>query len=93
MVPYGMLPAAMRKVAQLLPATHAMNAFRGLAHGLAADFDPVGSLLVLLVSGVLAFGLAVWLFNWDSRNRTQRGHPLLGLLAVLPYAVGVLFLS
>jgi hypothetical protein len=70
-----------------------MNAFRGLAQGLPADFDPLGSLIVLLASGVLAFALAVWLFNWDSHNRTQRGHPLLGLLALLPYALGVLFLS
>jgi ABC-2 type transport system permease protein len=93
MIPYGMLPPAMRRVAQLLPATHAMNAFRGLAQGLPADFDPLGSLIVLLASGVLAFALAVWLFNWDSHNRTQRGHPLLGLLALLPYALGVLFLS
>jgi ABC-2 type transport system permease protein len=93
MIPYEMLPPAMGRVAQLVPATHAMNAFRGLALGLASDFDPLGSLIILLVSGVLAFGLAVWLFNWDSRNRTQRGHPLMGLLVMLPYALGALVLS
>jgi len=93
MIPYEMLPPAMGKVAQLLPATHAMNAFRGLALGLATDFDPLGSLIVLLASGVLAFGLAVWLFNWDNRNQTQRGHALMGLLVLLPYAVGALVLS
>jgi len=46
----------------------------------------------LLASGVLAFGLAVYLFNWDRRNTTQRGHPLLALLALLPYAVGMILL-
>jgi len=92
MLPYSMLPETVRKIAQLLPATQAMNAFRGLAQGLTADFDPWGSLIVLLASGVLAFGLAIYLFNWDRRNTTQRGHPLLALLALLPYAVGMILL-
>ena len=93
MVPYSMLPEAAGRVAQLLPATHAMNAFRGLAQDLTADFDPLGSLVILLASGVLAFGLAIYLFNWDRRNTTQRGHPLLALLVMLPYVVGILLLS
>lgn len=92
MLPYSMLPEAMGKIAQLLPATQAMNAFRGMAQGLAADFDPLASLIILLASGVLAFGLAIYLFNWDRRNTTQRGHPLLALLALLPYAVGMILL-
>ena len=89
-VPSSMLPQAMRKIAQLLPSTQAMNAFQGLAYDLAADFDPWGSLIVLLAGGVLALGLAIYLFNWDRRNPTQRGHPLLALLALLPYAVGMI---
>jgi ABC-2 type transport system permease protein len=93
MIPYEMLPPTMGRIAQLLPATHAMNGFRGLAYGLTVDFAPVGSLSVLLASGVLAFGLAVWLFNWDSRNQTRRGHPLMALLILLPYALGALLLS
>jgi len=88
-----MLPEAMSKIAQLLPATHAMNAFRGLAQNMTAEFNPVGSLIILLASGVLAFGLAIYLFNWDSRNMTQRGHPLMALLALLPYVIGILLLS
>jgi len=92
MLPYHMLPETVGKVAQLLPATQAMNAFRGLAQGLSADFDPWGSLIVLLGSGVLAFGLAIYLFHWDRGNSTQRGHPLLALLALLPYAVGMILL-
>jgi len=92
MFPYSMLPEAMGKVSQLLPATQAMNAFRGLAQGLTTDFDPWGSVIVLLASGVLAFGLAIYLFNWDRRNTTQRGHPLLALLVLLPYVVGMILL-
>ncbi|GAG56685.1 unnamed protein product [marine sediment metagenome] len=93
MVPYNILPEAMGKIAQLLPATHAMNAFRGLAQDLTADFNPLGSLIILMASGVLAFGLAIYLFNWDRRNTTQRGHPLMALLVLLPYIIGILLLS
>jgi ABC-2 type transport system ATP-binding protein len=31
--------------------------------------------------------------NWDSRNTTRRGHPLLSLLVLLPYIVGIFFLA
>lgn len=93
MIPFSSLPAAAGKVAQLLPATQAMNAFNGLAMGKAADFSPWGSVIVLLISGVLAFGLAHYLFSWDSRNTTRRGHPLLAFLVLIPYAVGIILLT
>jgi ABC-2 type transport system permease protein len=90
MLPYSMLPEAAGKVAQFLPAAHAMNAFRGLAFGLERDFDPWISVGVLAANGVLAFGLALYLFNWDRRNATQRGHPLMALLVLLPNLIGIL---
>ena len=92
MMPYRMLPEAAQTVAQLLPATHAMNAFNGLAMGAAADFNPWTSVLMLSASGLLAFVLALVLFSWDSKNSSRRGHPALALLALLPYAVGILLL-
>ena len=93
MLPYSMLPDVARRFAQLLPATQAMNAFNGLAMGKVATFPPWGSVIMLFVSGVLAFGLAVYLFSWDSRNTTRRGHPLLALLVLLPYIVGMFLLA
>ena len=92
MLPYSMLPAAAGKIAQLLPATHAMNAFNGLAMGNTADFSPWGSIIILLLSGLLAFGLALYLFSWDSHNSTRRGHPLLALAVILPFVVGLFLL-
>ncbi|MEE8567813.1 MAG: ABC transporter permease [Anaerolineales bacterium] len=92
MLPHNMLPDVAGKISQLLPATQAMNAFNGLAMGVGADFNPCGSVIVLVLSGVLAFGLAIYLFNWDRHNTTQRGHPLMALLALLPYAVGIFLL-
>jgi len=68
-----------------------MNAFNALAMSGTPDFSPWGSVLVLFSGGFLAFGLAVYLFSWDSRNSTRRGHPLMGLLALLPYLIQILF--
>ena len=93
MFPYSMLPKVAGKIAQLLPATQAMNAFNGLAMGKGAAFSPWGSVIVLFISGILAFGLAVYLFSWDSRNTARRGHPSLALLALLSYVVGIFVLS
>ena len=89
MVPYSLLPVAAGKIAQLLPATQAMNALNGLAMGKAAAFSPWGSVIALLASGILALGLAVYLFRWDSRNAARRGHPALAALAFLPYVIGM----
>ncbi len=90
MLPYSMLPDVAGKIAQLLPATQAMNAFNGLAMGQAADFNPWGSVIALFSSGVLAFALAIYLFSWDSHNTKRRGHSSLALLVLLPYVVGLL---
>lgn len=93
MLSYSMLPVAAQKFAQLLPATQAMNALNGLSMGRTADFSPWGSVIILLIGGVLAFALAAFLFSWDSRNTTRRGNPLLAFLVLLPYAAGIFLLS
>ncbi|MFO7586337.1 MAG: ABC transporter permease [Anaerolineales bacterium] len=89
MIPNNILPEAAGKISKLLPATHAMNAFNSLTMGKGADFSSQGSIIVLLLGSVLAFGLAVYLFSWDQHNATRRGHPLLGLLALVPYAASI----
>ena len=92
MIPYSMLPGALGRVGLLLPATYAMNVSQGLAQNQVIAFDPLWSVLILLAGGILSFGLANYLFCWDSRNTTRRGHPALALLALLPYVVGVALL-
>jgi ABC-2 type transport system permease protein len=87
MMPLEILPESVRPVTALLPPTHAMQAFLGLAYEQNTVFDPQTSLFVLLASGAIAFGLAVYLFNWDSKNQTRRGHPLMAIIAWLPYVV------
>lgn len=89
MLPHTLLPDIAIKFAQLLPASHGMNAFLGLAMGRDTAFSATGSLIALFASAFLAFGLALFLFLWDSRNTKRRGHPLLALLAVLPFVIGM----
>jgi len=90
MFPFDMLPDVAGKIAQLLPATQAMNAFKGLAMGGMADFSPWLSVITMFASGVLAFWAAVYLFSWDSRNTTRRGHPILALVFLLPFVLSIL---
>lgn len=91
-MPLEMLPEVMRRIAQLLPATHAINAFRGLTQQLSVDFNPIASILILLTGGLLAFALALYLFSWDQRNPATKPR-YLAILALLPYLIGVFVLS
>jgi ABC-2 type transport system permease protein len=93
MVPISMLPPALAKVGALLPASHAMQAFMGLAYRQATEWDPVWAVIVLLAGGIMAFVMAIYLFSWDSQNATRRGHPALALLALVPYVLGALVLA
>jgi len=90
MLPYSLLPEVARKFSRLLPTTHAMNAFNGLAMGKAAAFSPWGSVLLLIVTGLLAFGLALYLFSWNSQNSTRRGKPFMAFLVLLPFVIDIL---
>jgi len=88
MMPLDILPESVRFVSALLPATQAMQAYLGLAYNQATVIAPLASVGTLLVGGILAFGLAIYLFNWDSRNDVRRGNPLMALLALAPYVAG-----
>ena len=87
MMPLDILPQTVRPVSLLLPASHAMQAFHGFAYGLETVTNPLLSALALGASGLIALALAIYLFNWDSRNDVRRGHPLMALLALAPYVV------
>lgn len=90
MMPTSLLPDALRSVSWLLPTSHAMNIANALAYGREAALSPYISALALLAGGVLAIGLAAYLFSWDQQHEMRRGSPWLGLLALLPYVLVVL---
>ena len=89
MVPMSLLPASVRPIAGLLPTTHIMQAYTGYAFGQPTTFNPLSSIIILIASGIIAFGLAIYLFNWDSRNNSRRGTPWMGLLVLVPYIIGM----
>lgn len=93
MIPSSMLPAALYRISLLLPTTHAMNAWRGLAFGLPTTFDPIWGVLSLLSSGLIAFLLAVYLFSWDSKNQAKGRSSYLAILALFPYILGAIFFA
>jgi ABC-2 type transport system permease protein len=83
-IPQSLLPDVLRKIGLLLPSTHAVNLFRYYSYGQAIVYNPVWSLITLFAVGLLSFGLAIYLFNWDSQNKTRRGHPAFAFIAVIP---------
>lgn len=87
MVPLDILPASVQPFSLLLPASHAMQAYLGFAYGQTTLMAPIISVLALALSGLLAFGLAIFLFAWDRHNSTRRGSRWLALLALVPYIV------
>lgn len=93
MVPLSMLPASLARLSALLPASHAMQAFMGLAYRQSTVWDGTMALLVLLAGGVCAFVAAVALFNWDSQNVTRRLPAPSALLAMAPYVAAALLLA
>jgi len=90
MMPTSVLPDALRTISLLLPTTHAMNIANGLAYGMETTIDPGVSALALLAGGLLATGLAAYLFSWDQQHETRRASPWLALMALLPYALIVI---
>lgn len=88
MVPLSLLPESVQPFSKLLPTTYAMQAYMGLAYNRETLIDPAASMIILVASGLLALGLAIYLFNWDSGIKARRGHPLMALLVMLPYLAG-----
>ena len=93
MIPSDMLPPALYRISLLLPISYAMNAWRGLAFGMTTTFEPRWAVLALLGSALIAFILAIYLFNWDSKNKQPGRRSLLGLLALLPFILGAVLLT
>ncbi len=88
MVPSSALPVHLRGLSLLLPATHCMKLFNGVAMG--------GADRILLSAGVLAastalnFLLAGLLFEWDSRAGKTGRKAYAALIGICPYLVAAL---
>ena len=91
-IPQDLLPDILKKIGLLLPSTHAVNLFRYYSYNQSIGYNPVWSLVILIVGGILSFGLAIYLFNWDSHNKARRGHPAFAFVAIIPLVLGAILL-
>jgi ABC-2 type transport system permease protein len=92
MFPHAGLPKTLGKIAMLLPTTYSMNAMRSLVLDQPVDLNVSWSIIILLVSGVLSFGLSLYLFKWDIHEYNKLRSTSMALIAVLPYVAGMLLL-
>jgi ABC-2 type transport system permease protein len=90
MIPIAIMPETVQTISGLIPSTYVMQAYFGLAYGQETVINPWLAVAVLVVSGILALVLSIYLFNWDSNNQTRRASPLLALLILIPYITAVL---
>jgi ABC-2 type transport system permease protein len=89
MFPAQLLPKALGKVALLFPSNHAINVVNGWIPDGILTLNPYASAAILFTGGALAFGLALYLFEWDSQNKMRRVSTALALAAFLPYVIGI----
>lgn len=86
-VPLEQVPDAFQPLSLLLPATYAMEAFRGLALGATTVIDPWLAVAVLVVGAVAAMALTRWCYSWDDHGAGRRLHPAYAVFAIAPYAL------
>ncbi len=89
MIPLSLLPPGIQRLSGLLPSTQAMQAIQGLALSQETVIPPMMALAALAGGGLFSFGLATYLFKWDTCNASPRGHPALALLAWIPCALTI----
>ena len=92
-VPFDQIPEAFQPLSLLLPATYAMEAFRGLAFDAETLVSPWLALALLAVGAAAAFALTRLCYAWDDHGAGRRLRPAFGALAIAPYAVAALALS
>jgi len=88
-VPTSILPAGLRRISLLLPATHSTRVFVGLGMP-DSPGTPWLSLGVIAASIVISFGLSALLFEWDSRAQAPSRKAWAALLAMAPFVAAAL---
>lgn len=63
MFPASMLPAALRTAGYVIPSTHAVQAFSGLAYGMKVDFSALLPLMILTGIAIAAMVTAMFKFR------------------------------
>jgi ABC-2 type transport system permease protein len=89
MIPRSTLTGAMQRISGLFPSTYSIEIYNTLARDTGSNIGSGPSILILIAAGIIAFGLASYLFSWDSQNTTRRGSVWLALLVLVPFIIGL----
>lgn len=92
MYPSSVLPESLYKLAKLLPTTYAMDAYQQLTNKGSGTFNPVISIGLLLVSGIISYILSGYLFRLDNNNTSKIKNKLWALGAIMPFVLGTILL-
>lgn len=92
MFPSSFLPESVARFGKLLPTTYAMDAYEALATKGNASFNPMISVGLLIVSGVISYYLSWYLFRLDNNNTSKSKGKIWALGAILPFILGAIFL-
>jgi len=92
MFPTSSLPNSITKFGRLLPTTYAMDAYQALANNQVANFDPIISIGILVLSGLISLYLSWYLFRLDSNNTSKAKSNILALGALIPFVATAIFI-
>jgi ABC-2 type transport system permease protein len=91
MMPSSVLSTTVQKAALLLPTTYSTNTLNAVYSGQQAIYGLTGSLIILTLGGIISYGLAAYLFTWDSKTSSSMRN-LAGLAVLIPYILGIILL-
>ena len=92
-VPFEQIPDVFQPLSLMLPASHAMEAFRRLAFGAETLMHPWLAVAVLAAGAVAALALPRLCYAWDDHGAGRLLRRAFGALAIAPYAVAAIALS
>ncbi|MCM1988234.1 ABC transporter permease [Oceanirhabdus seepicola] len=92
MMPTNALPESITSFGRLLPTTYAMDAYQALVENGQHSFNPMISLGILILCGVISFILSGYLFRLDNNNTSKSKNKLWALGALIPFILGTVFL-
>ena len=83
--PFFMLPGWIQDLAKFLPATYLVDSLQGVLVRLETPGDLLQPITILVVTGIVAFGLNGYLFRWESTQplRPKKVALSLGALAII----------
>ena len=91
MMPSSVLSPGVQKAAMLIPTSYSTNALNAVYSGQQAIYSLPSSLVILALGGIISYGLAAYLFTWDSKNSNSMRN-LAGLTVLIPYILGIMLL-